>query len=622
MFRLQYRDSRLISLAQLSIGSYFLLAALVGCSRPVSLKSTLKERIYRTPETASSLGDGDTNIGAGRFKEELSRFNSIQNVPDSDAQFYFLKGELLLSKDKFEEALSAFKQSERRLETPSAVLSKRIIQIYLKEGNLPQAISVAESYHKSFSKDSQISEALAGAYSAVGKNEEAITVYNDLIESSSGKKREEFLMMLASIHSLNKDSASAKKVLKQALKENPKNSLAMYYLGRVQELEGDLTSAEKKYRSAVKETPENDGLQLELARLLAQTKHFAEAKEIAQLVVTRSPQNPLARQLLGQLLLATNNVEGALTELKKLQSLEQNPTDTRLRIALINLERRDFEAAEKELNLVVAARPNDSVGRYYLVLAYAGQNRINDVASNIKKIEVKDKFYVESRLIGAFVLKQANRNEESIALLKDADLKLSSSPDIRILSFLVSALKEQRLLSEAVLYQKKLISIEPDKDSNYFLLAILLDDAKNFEESIAAGKKAIELNPKNADALNFVGYSLAENEGDLTEAKKFIKAALELEPKNGYFIDSLGWVYFKENNFTAAVTELERAVELVPSDAVILEHLANAYLKVKDFDKSLSVLTRALQNADRSDDKGVLGRLKELENTLRNRANK
>ena len=134
---------------------------LASCSHPVSLKSTLRERVSRTPESASSLGDGDTNIGTGRFKEELSRFNSAQNIPDSDAQFYFLKGELLLSKDKFEEALISFKQSERRLPSPSATLSKRIIQIYLREGDLAQATSVAESYHKKLPADQQISEAIA-----------------------------------------------------------------------------------------------------------------------------------------------------------------------------------------------------------------------------------------------------------------------------------------------------------------------------------------------------------------------------------------------------------------------------------------------------------------------------
>lgn len=598
------------------------VVSLSSCSRPVSLKSTLRDRVSRNPESTSSLVDGDSDIGPGRFKEELSRFNSMKNVPDSDAQFYFLKAELLLSQDRFDEALSFFEQSERRLEAPSATLAKRVIQIYLKRGDLIQAISVAEGYHKKLPADQQITEALAGAYSAVGKNDEAITAYEQLVEAATGKKREELLMMLASIYSQKKDSAGAKNVLTRALAENPKNSLAIYYYGRIQELEGDLVSAEKKYRCAVRESPENDGLQLELARLLAQMKHFQEAKSIAQLVVDRSPQNPIARQLLGQLLLATNNVEGALSELQQLQSMEHNPTDTRLRIALINLEQRDFVAAEKELNLVVAAKPNDPVSLYYLTLAYAGQNKINEVVSTIAKISERDRFYIESRLIGSFVLKQAGRGEEAIALLKEADIKLRLAPEARILSFLVSILKEQGRSIEAIPYQKKLLSIEPDKDANYFLLAILLDDTKNFEESIAAGKKALELNPRNADALNFVGYSLAENEGDLLEAKKLIEAALALEPQNGYFIDSLGWIYFREKNFSQAVVHLEKAVEIVPTDAVILEHLAQAYFQTKEFDKSLAIITRALQSAEKSDDKGVLGRLKELESNLYNRARK
>jgi tetratricopeptide (TPR) repeat protein len=595
---------------------------IAGCSRPASLKSTLKERINREPESINSFGDADANSGYARFREELSRTSTPQNVPDSESEFNFLKGELLVSQDKYEEALVAYGKAETSLTAPSPLLAKRIIQLYIKEGDLVKAIAVAKDYHLKLPADQQITEILAGAYSATGNNLEAIGLYKELIESATDKKREELLMILASIYTVNKDIPAAKDTLRKALIENPKNALAIYYLGRLQELEGDIIGAEKRYKQAVKEAPENDGLHLELARFLAQTKRFQEAKDHAQLVVARSPQNPLARQLLGQLMLATNNVDGALSELQKLQSLEQNPRDTRLRIALINLEQKDFASAEKELNLVVASKPSDGTARYYLLLAYAGQNKVEEALANVSKITPKDKFFIESRLITAFVLKQASRLSEAATILIDADTKLGDSSDPRVLAFLVSLLKDLNRSAEAINFQKKLIILEPTRDSNYFLLAVLLDDTKNFEESISAGKKAIELNPKNADALNFVGYSLADNEQNLEEATRFVEAALAIEPKNGYFIDSLGWIYFKQNKFPEAVSELEKAVELVPSDAVILEHLAQAYIKTKDYDKARAIVVRALPNADSSDDKGVVIRLQELQKALQDLSKK
>ena len=605
-----------------TVSSIVILSSLFGCTKPSTPSAILQDRFSRNPETAPALQDGDLGNSDSRFNEELSHVNSDVTLPETEAEYDFLKGELLIANDQYSDALRFYKLAELGMAKPSAVLAKRIIQLTLKEGDLVNAVKVAETYKEKFPDDKEILEILAGAYAATSKSEESILIYKKLVDSSNGKKREEFMMLLASTYSQKKDYAGAKEVLKTLLKENSKNSLAIYYMGRMLELEGDLAGAEKRYRQAVKEAPENDGLQLELARLLAQTKKLKEAQEICKFVVARSPQNTLARQLLGQLLLATNNVDGALSQLETLQSLEQNPTDTRLRIALINLERRDFATAEKELNLVVAAKPNDGMSRYYLALACAGQNKVDEVVSAVSKISPKEKVFVESQLLASFVLKQEGRAGTAIEILKKADAELGENPDLRILNFLVSLEKDLDQKKEAILTQQKVIKFDQEKDSNYFMLAVLFDDIKDYPSSIDAGKKAIELNPKNAEALNFVGYSLADNEGDLSDAKKYVEDALKLEPRNGYFVDSLGWIYFKGNEFPEAVKELEKAVELVPTDSVILEHLAQAYSKVGEKEKALEIIKRALPNADKSDDKEVASRLKNLESSLREPANK
>ena len=70
------------------------------------------------------------------------------------------------------------------------------------------------------------------------------------------------------------------------------------------------------------------------------------------------------------------------------------------------------------------------------------------------------------------------------------------------------------------------------------------------------------LNPENAAALNYLGYTWAEQGIHLDEAEQLILRALAIEPNDGFYIDSLGWVYYQRGEYMQAIQHLERAVEL------------------------------------------------------------
>ena len=74
----------------------------------------------------------------------------------------------------------------------------------------------------------------------------------------------------------------------------------------------------------------------------------------------------------------------------------------------------------------------------------------------------------------------------------------------------------------------------------------------------------------------------------------FIKKALELDPGNGAYIDSLGWVYYQKGDYHRAVEQLERAVELTGDDPTIIEHLADAYVKIGKVEWALGRYKEAL----------------------------
>jgi Tfp pilus assembly protein PilF len=119
-----------------------------------------------------------------------------------------------------------------------------------------------------------------------------------------------------------------------------------------------------------------------------------------------------------------------------------------------------------------------------------------------------------------------------------------------------------------------------------------------------AMRKVISLDPKHANALNYLGYTYADLGRNLDEAERLIKEALKYKPNDGYITDSLGWVYYKKGEFDKALIYLKKAVELVPDDPIMLEHMGDAYLKLNDRQNALKYYKKSLEVKEK--DRGAL----------------
>src|SRR4029434_2509261 len=111
----------------------------------------------------------------------------------------------------------------------------------------------------------------------------------------------------------------------------------------------------------------------------------------------------------------------------------------------------------------------------------------------------------------------------------------------------------------------------PKDERLYFSRGIVHDKQGDFEASMKAMRKVLDLNPQHAAALNYIGYSYAEKEIHLDEALQMVSQAATLKPKDGYIQDSLGWVYFKRGDPVRALHHLLKADELSPNEPTILE---------------------------------------------------
>jgi Flp pilus assembly protein TadD len=109
------------------------------------------------------------------------------------------------------------------------------------------------------------------------------------------------------------------------------------------------------------------------------------------------------------------------------------------------------------------------------------------------------------------------------------------------------------------------------------MFASALDENGQWDEAQRELRNAIVLDPSNAGALNYLGYSMLERGEDVVNAEAFVRRAYEAEPTSSAYADSLGWALFQNGKYIDAVTMLEKAASIEDADATILEHLGDAY---------------------------------------------
>jgi tetratricopeptide (TPR) repeat protein len=133
---------------------------------------------------------------------------------------------------------------------------------------------------------------------------------------------------------------------------------------------------------------------------------------------------------------------------------------------------------------------------------------------------------------------------------------------------------------KAVDEAEKLSTSDEQKVEVFFMRGALMERQKKFDASEEAFRKALALDPDHAGTLNYLGYMLADRNIRLDEAYKLIQKAVDLVPESGAYLDSLGWVYFRQGKLTEAERILVKAVDLTGQDPTVHDHLGDVYMKL------------------------------------------
>lgn len=215
--------------------------------------------------------------------------------------------------------------------------------------------------------------------------------------------------------------------------------------------------------------------------------------------------------------------------------------------------------------------------------------------SEYAKIVTESSYYVQARLHAGYIYYMNLKNvDQALLTIRDA---LSKKPREReLVLYLVSILEKERRYNEALSELNHAIERFPSDADILYSLGSVYDKNGRFDEAVGIMEQILRLDENHVNALNFIGYSFVERGVKLDRAEMVLVKAYKLNPKNGYVVDSLGWLYFKTGRYRQAIEKLETAVKLAPSEPVILEHLADAYKQRADTKQALKFYNLALTN--------------------------
>jgi tetratricopeptide (TPR) repeat protein len=236
--------------------------------------------------------------------------------------------------------------------------------------------------------------------------------------------------------------------------------------------------------------------------------------------------------------------------------------------------------------------PKDTALAAYLVEANIAAREYRQAVEIARAASAAHPDDARLQRVHALALRRDGRAAEAVELLQGTLTRHADDPAVHIA--LAGAYGDASRPDDAVRTLQTAQAKFPSEIDVLFELGATFDRQQRYPEAETAFKQVLSRDPENADALNYLGYMLAERGERLDESVTLLKKALELEPENGAFLDSLGWAYYKANNLPLAESHLRRAADQLRTNSVIQDHYGDVLFKLQRFDAAIAAWTRAL----------------------------
>jgi tetratricopeptide (TPR) repeat protein len=392
-------------------------------------------------------------------------------------------------------------------------------------------------------------------------------------------------------------------------------AFALRELGRIYAERRELDTAAALYRKAVAAERRDTEAWRRLAELEEARRHFDEARRAWEGLVRQDSDDPEALLALGRLSLRAGDAAGAHAFFDQMVHVSPNDTEARARVAFAWLDARRPAEALAVVDAGLRGRPDPRL-LYLRGLALREQRRWDEAAAAFGEVAAGDpEVDLAAVSARASVLAQGGRTAAALALL---DAALATSPgDLRLVTARGYVLDKAGRAPEAVAWLTQALAEQPRAERLRFALGVAQERAGDRAAAVGTMQSILEAAPDHAEAMNFVGYSWAEKGERLEEAENLVRRAVELDPDNGSYLDSLGWVLYQRGDLPGAISTLERAEALSGPEPTVLEHLGDAYRRSGRHADAARTWRRALQLLDEGADPDLPGQRAGIEKKLR-----
>ena len=491
--------------------------------------------------------------------EEAVKKNSPKDLikdPDPEALKLFMNGQMLMNQGDFAMAIIEF-QEALELDPEVGTIYTSIAECYWNIGKPELSL---KNLNVALSKNPEDEEALkmmADQLIATKKYDEAIKPFKKLRELDG--QNTSYIIALAELNKLKKNYLNTVNLYLEAYAIEPSRIELLESAGRYAlQLEN-----KDKAKSIFKDLSEQDPFQSSYlniySELAIQTKNFEEAISHIQKLINDNGDSSLLKSKLGILYHSSGNSKKGEEVLKVL--FDKNELNGQHSLALFEIyfDNKDNINAAKVSDRMIASLPEDWRGYYSRSLVFMDESDY----------------------------------ESAVSILAPVSETFSNIFSVQyILGLCYSRIK---MNDEAIDFYNRALTIRPNSINVLHSIAILYDDIGEWVKSDKIYDQLIDNDPKDAQAFNNYAYSLVERNKDLKRALIYAKKAVELEPKNPSYLDTIGWAYFKMDDLKRAKKYIRQSIEIQDDNSVVLEHFGDILMKSNDSVNALFYYKKAFE---------------------------
>jgi len=511
------------------------------------------------------------------------------------------------------EAMAALERAIAK-DPDSAYLHRLLAEMLARNSELDRAVEQARRARELDPDDPELRNFLAQLY-RIQQNTEAAEA---LLRDENGAPLDEQSAWLLYQLYLEVDDLDAGLATAQWMTEREPDELRGWIaLANVLEKLGRPLEAEEALRRSLEVDPDNLRVYGALARSMRQRGDREGAIGVYHEMLQQAPDDHSTLLALAEVQINDEDVEGAIDTLERVEASYPSDLESVERLGYLLYEARRFEDAVTRFDRVLTLLPREYEVAFFDGVALRRLGREPEAIAAFERVPSHHDYYAEARTQLAAIYERRGEYERALA---DVQSALESEPSRELELYTATLRAKIGDLDGAVAYLQAMLDKEPEDDEILYNLGVVYGEADRKEEALAYMRRALAANPENADALNYIGYSWAEQGENLEQAEEYIQRAIELRPDNGYIVDSLGWVYYMRARplieagdlaagrkwLNKAIEKLERAHELTGGDPVISEHIGDAYLLLDERRLALDNFEEAALMGPRPDEQPEL----------------